>query len=212
MLPRDSGHDTIEENIQGVSKRCSLKSLENIVMRVAVFCSSRENINDQYKESAQIVGRWIGSNKCTLVYGGVDKGLMRIVASATKESGGRTVGIVPVTRMNVRNVLDDEIIYAQDLNDRKAKMLSLSDVFVVLPGGYGTLDELISIFTSLAFANNKTKQIILLNQNHIFDNTLEQFKVMIRERMMEQELLWRVKEASSPQECCKYLNELNTTK
>lgn len=180
-------------------------------MRVAVFCSSRENINELYKESAQIVGQWIGSHGATLIYGGVDKGLMHIVSSAVKETGGRTVGIVPITRMGVRNVFDDELIQARDLNERKAKMLSLSDVFVVLPGGYGTLDEFISIFTSLAFADNKTKQIILLNQNHLFDNTLEQIKVMIQERLMEQELMWRVKVASTPQECCNILEELNIT-
>ena len=112
---------------------------------------------------------------------------------------------------SLKNVFDDELIQARDLNERKAKMLSLSDVFVVLPGGYGTLDEFISIFTSLAFADNKTKQIILLNQNHLFDNTLEQIKVMIQERLMEQELMWRVKVASTPQECCNILDELNIT-
>ena len=56
-------------------------------MRVAVFCSSRENINELYKESAQIVGQWIGSHGATLIYGGVDKGLMHIVSSAVKETG-----------------------------------------------------------------------------------------------------------------------------
>ena len=176
-------------------------------MRIAVYCSSREEIDLCYKESAQIIGECIGSNSASLVYGGVDKGLMRIVSSAVKQKGSRVVGIVPVTRQNVRNVLDDEMIISSDLNDRKAKMLHLSDLFIVLSGGYGTLDEFISTFTSLAFAQNKTKQIILLNQNHMFDATMAQFQVMIKEGMMEKELLQRVKVVTTAQECCSMINQ-----
>ena len=176
-------------------------------MRIAVYCSSREEIDLCYKESAQIIGECIGSNSASLVYGGVDKGLMRIMSSAVKQKGGRVVGIVPVTRQNVRNVLDDEMIISSDLNDRKAKMLHLSDLFIVLPGGYGTLDEFVSTFTSLAFAQNKTKQIILLNQNHMFDATMAQFQVMIKEGMMEKELLQRVKVVTTAQECCSMINQ-----
>ena len=175
-------------------------------MRIAVFCSSRENIKEQYKESARTIGHWIGEHSCTLVYGGVDKGLMHIVANEVKTAGGRTVGIVPVTRLGVRNVRDDEMITSTDLNDRKAKMLRLCDLFIVLPGGYGTLDEFVSTFTSLAFAGNKTKEIIVLNQNNIFDTTLAQFQVMINEGMMEKELLQRVKVATTAQECCAMMN------
>lgn len=176
-------------------------------MRIAVFCSSRENINEQYKESARTIGRWIGEHSCTLIYGGVDKGLMHIVANEVKTAGGRTVGIVPVTRLGVRNVRDDEMITSTDLNDRKAKMLRLCDLFIVLPGGYGTLDEFVSTFTSLAFAGNKTKEIIVLNQNNIFDTTLAQFQVMINEGMMEKELLQRVKVATTAHECCAMMNQ-----
>lgn len=176
-------------------------------MRIAVYCSSREDIDVCYKESAQIIGECIGSHSASLIYGGVDKGLMKIVSSAVKQNGGRVVGIVPVTRKSVRNIHDDEMIISSDLNDRKAKMLRLSDLFVVLPGGYGTLDEFVSTFTSLAFAQNKTKQIILLNQNHLFDATLAQFQAMIEDRMMEKELLQRVKVVTTACECCSMINQ-----
>ena len=176
-------------------------------MRRAVFCSSRENIDERYKESARIIGEWIGNHSCTLVYGGVDKGLMHIVSSAVKKSGGRTVGIVPVSRLNLRNVSDDEMITSSNLNDRKNKMLLLSDLFIVLPGGYGTLDEFISTYTSLTFAGDSRKKIVLLNQNNLFDATLTQLQVMIKEGMMEEELLRRVKVVTTPQECCDYLEE-----
>ncbi len=176
-------------------------------MRIAVYCSSREEIDICYKESAQLIGECIGSHAASLIYGGVDKGLMRIVSSAVRQKGGRVVGIVPVARQSVRNMLDDEMIISCDLNDRKAKMLYLSDLFIVLPGGYGTLDEFVSTFTSLAFAQNKTKQIILLNQNHLFDATIAQFHAMIDEGMMEEELLNRVKIATTAHECCLMISQ-----
>lgn len=176
-------------------------------MKIAVYCSSRENINTCYKESAQIIGECIGSNSASLIYGGVDKGLMKIVSAAVRQNGGETVGVVPVSRQNVRNEFDNEMIIASDLNDRKAKMLRLSDLFIVLPGGYGTLDEFISTFTSLAFEQDETKQIIVLNQNHLFDATLAQFQAMIDERMMEKELLQRVKVATTAHECCVMINQ-----
>ena len=141
-------------------------------MKIAVYCSSREKIDAQYKESAKTIGECIGAHGATLIYGGVDRGLMSIVSQGVRDAGGRTVGIVPRLRQEVRNVLDDEMIAVDDLNERKALMLSMSDLFIVLPGGYGTLDEFVSTFTSLAFAGNKTKEIIVLNQNNIFDTTL----------------------------------------
>ena len=176
-------------------------------MNIAVYCSSRENINPQYKESAQVIGECIGKHSATLVYGGVDKGLMSIVSQAVRSAGGRTVGIVPESRQNLRNTCDDEMILSSDLNDRKAKMLRMSNLFIVLPGGYGTLDEFVSTYTSLTFEQDATKQIIMLNQNGIFDATMAQFQKMIEEGMMEKELLHRVKVAISAQECCLLIDE-----
>ena len=171
-------------------------------MKIAVYCSSREKIDAQYKEWAKTIGECIGAHGATLIYGGVDRGLMSIVSQGVRDAGGRTVGIVPRLRQEVRNVLDDEMIAVDDLNERKALMLSMSDMFIVLPGGYGTLDEFISTYTSLTFAQDDTKQIIVLNQNHIYDATMEQFQKMIDEGMMEIELLQRVKVATTAQECC----------
>ena len=136
-----------------------------------------------------MVGECIGIHGATLIYGGVDRGLMSIVSQGVRDAGGRTVGIVPRLRQEVRNVLDDETIAVDDLNERKALMLSMSDMFIVLPGGYGT------------------KQIIVLNQNHIYDATMEQFQKMIDEGMMEIELLQRVKVATTAQECCSLITQ-----
>ena len=176
-------------------------------MKVAVYCSSKSDLSSQFIESAKMVGEWIGSNNATLVYGGIDLGLMKEVATATKLHKGKVVGIVPVTRKSSYNKQNDENIIVTDLNERKAKMVLLSDVFVVLPGGYGTLDELMSTFTSLSFVSNKTKTIILLNQNGLYDNTLAQLNVMIANGLMDSKLMQYIKVATSGEECCKLLEQ-----
>ena len=76
-------------------------------MKVAVYCSSKSDLSSQFIESAKMVGEWIGSNNATLVYGGIDLGLMKEVATATKLHKGKVVGIVPVTRKSSYNKQND---------------------------------------------------------------------------------------------------------
>lgn len=179
-------------------------------MKIAVYCSSKSNISAQYYESAQNVGKWIGAHNATLIYGGIDLGLMREVATATKSHGGKVVGVVPVSRKQGINLINDENIIVDDLNERKAKMLMLADTFVVLPGGYGTIDEFISTFTSLSFINDKSKTIILLNQDGLYDHSLAQLKVMIDNSLMEYKHMQRIKVATTVQECCRLLEQIET--
>jgi uncharacterized protein (TIGR00730 family) len=176
-------------------------------MRIAVYCSSRTDIDLQYIQSAEAVGTWIGSHSATMVYGGMNFGLMKVVASAVKVSGGKVIGVVPISIKSGMNPENDETIFACDLNDRKAKIMMLSDVFVVLPGGYGSLDEFITTFAFLSFTSDSSKKIILLNQNNIYDNILQQMQVMIDNAMMDPALLQRIKIAVSAEECCVLLRE-----
>ena len=177
-------------------------------MRIVVYCSSRENIPGQYMESAAKIGRWIGSHGASLVYGGMDLGLMRIVAHEAREAGGRIVGVVPVKEKAKALECNDEEILAYDLNDRKAKLILLGDVFVVLAGGYGTLDEWISTFSFLTFAGDKNKTIIVINEDGLYDPMLEQFKLMLDRGLLSLENMSRMKIASSAEECCDMLEQL----
>ena len=177
-------------------------------MKIAIYCSSREDIDPQYIKSAEKIGAWIGSHAATMIYGGMNFGLMKVAATAVKSNGGRVVGVVPVTRKLDSSALNDETIIATDLNDRKAKIIMFSDVFVVLPGGYGSLDEFIATFASLSFVGNQSKTIILLNQNGLYDPTLQQFRLMIENKMMDPTLLQRVNVVATAQECCEMLELL----
>lgn len=177
------------------------------IMKVAVYCSSKNDIASHHVENANIVGKWIGINKATLIYGGINLGLMKEVADVAKSHGAKVVGIVPVSRKNNTFLRNDENIIVDDLNDRKAKMIMLADAFIVLAGGYGTLDEFISTLTSLSFANDKTKSIIVLNYGGLFDHTMAQLKLMAQNGLMNHDILQRVKIATTATECCNLLNQ-----
>lgn len=177
-------------------------------MRIVVYCSSRDGISGRFKEAAATVGRWIGRHGDTLVYGGMNLGLMKIVADNAREHGARVVGIVPVKEKHWEYPHNDESILALDLNDRKGKLIMLGDVFVVLAGGYGTLDEWVSTFSFLTFAGDGKKTIVVVNEEGLFDPTFAQLKLMVSHGLLSEEKLSRLKVASSAQECCDILESL----
>lgn len=181
-------------------------------MKIAVFCASKDNIDPLHNEAAKIVGQWIGAHKASLVYGGMNFGLMKIVANQAKNYGAKVVGVIPITHKNAHAPLNDENILVSDLNERKAIMTTLSDIFVVLPGGYGTLDELITTFTSLSFARNKSKKIIIININGLFDHTIAQLKAFADIHLMEPNLLHRINVVTNVNECCLLLDKFHKNK
>ena len=97
---------------------------------------------------------------------------------------------------------------AFDLNDRKAKLILLGDVFVVLAGGYGTLDELISTFSFLTFAGDTHKTIILVNEDGLYDPILSQLNLMIEQNLLSTQNMSRLKVVANAQECCQLLETL----
>lgn len=133
-------------------------------MKICVFCSANEQIAPEYFRAAEELGRWAANEGHTIVYGGVGQGLMEAVARAAHEAGGRTVGVVPVIVERggrVSQYVDVEIP-CDNLSDRKQLMMDQSDVFVALPGGIGTLDEVFTVAASATIGYH-SKPIILYN-------------------------------------------------
>ena len=146
-------------------------------MNVVVYCSSADRLPADWQAAAAAVGEWIGKNDACLVYGGVRKGLMQIVAEATHTAGGQVVGVVPARRFSDASELNDVKVPSNDLNDRKSIMQILGDVYVVLPGGYGTLDEFSSTFSYLNFTRQH-RPIIVLNTDGLYDPIIQQLARM----------------------------------
>jgi len=113
-------------------------------VRICVFCGSSPGNDSAYEDAARSVGQGLAENDCDLVYGGGRAGLMGVVADAVLAAGGKVTGVIP------RTLVDQEIAHAgltqllvvQTMHERKAKMADLSDGFIALPGGVGTLEEI----------------------------------------------------------------------
>jgi len=116
---------------------------------LCVFCGSSPGKDDVYLEAARGLGRLLAKRGITLVYGGGSVGLMGAVANATLREGGRAVGVIPKSLWDLevghRALSDLHIV--ETMHDRKAMMAELSDAFLVLPGGIGTLEEFFEIWT-----------------------------------------------------------------
>jgi uncharacterized protein (TIGR00730 family) len=147
-------------------------------MNICVFCSSSNAINNIYFDEAQKLGKLIGQGGHTLINGGANVGLMEAVTIAASKSGAKTVGIIP-ERMIGRSLASDnshEVIITPDMMERKAKMRDMSDAFIALPGGFGTLEEILEVMT-LRQLSYHTLPIVFINTNNFFDNLFKQFEV-----------------------------------
>lgn len=116
---------------------------------VCVYCGSRPGDNSAFTAAARAVGQWIGEHGGQLVYGGGRSGLMGVVAEATRQAGGRVVGVIPQALVDkeLANRLCDELHIVQTMHERKAMMAERSDAFLALPGGIGTFEELFEVWT-----------------------------------------------------------------
>src|SRR5687767_13830340 len=118
-------------------------------LTVCVYCGSRLGENLLFRHAAAAMGRGLAERDITLVYGGGRVGTMAVLADAALAAGGRVIGVIPhhLERKEVGHRGVAELFIVDTMHERKAKMASLADAFVVLPGGLGTLDEMFEILT-----------------------------------------------------------------
>lgn len=136
-------------------------------MNIAVYCSAHEGLPQAVRDDAAALGRWIGNNGHTLVYGGLDNGLMGTVASAAAESDAKIMGVVPQSRLSRRHPANTLDIMVATLHERKQTMEENAHVFVALDGGIGTIDEVMSALASTSFFDTP-RPIHLLNRDGLY--------------------------------------------
>lgn len=141
-------------------------------MNICVFCSAND-VAPQYVAAAEKLGRWLGREGHTLVYGGAKLGLMEAVARAAHEAGATVVGVVPAILEKTGRASDhiDVRVLCDSLDDRKAIMVERSDLFVALPGGVGTLDEIFTVVAAASIGYHH-KRVVLLNIDGFWDSLL----------------------------------------
>ena len=173
---------------------------------ICVFCSSSDSVEACYFEAAEALGSEIARRNYDLVYGGASVGLMRAVAHAVHAGGGQVIGIIPevIRDMGIAYEAADELIVTRTMAERKAAMHARSEAFIVLPGGFGTLEEFFEVLT-LRQLRYHDKPIVLLNVNAFFDPLLELFEHLYAGRFArsEHQSLYHV--ASTAAEAVEYL-------
>ena len=152
---------------------------------LCVYCASSDRLEARYYEAATAVGAEIARQHWQLVYGGGKTGMMGAVARGVKSGGGRVVGVIPdfMKARELEFTEADELISVLTMRERKMLMETRADAFLALPGGWGTLEEIMEILT-LAHLEVLKKPIVILNQDGFFDDLLRFNERIIAEKFM----------------------------
>ncbi len=153
----------------------------NDLKNICVFCGSSEGNDTHIIQAAKQLGKTFAENDITLVYGAAKIGVMGIIAKAALKQNGKVIGIIPefLKKKEVAHLGLSKLITTKNMHDRKLKMQEMSDGFIALPGGMGTLEELFEIITWLQLGLH-TKPIGLLNINDFYDDLLSLLENMVR--------------------------------
>ena len=171
---------------------------------ICVYASSSEAIAPPYFAAAQALGQLIGQRGHTLIYGGGALGLMGAVARSTHAGGGRVIGVIP-EKLTPQGYNDaDEMIVTQTMRERKQVMEDRADAFVVLPGGFGTLEEMLEILT-LKQLGYHYKAVTVLNTEGYYDPLLAAFEHIFTEGFAMELLRQSYHIASRPEELLTYI-------
>lgn len=179
-------------------------------MKITVFCGANNGRNEAYKENAMEVGKWIATNNHTLVYGGGKVGLMGIIADTVLEKNSEVIGIMPqfLVDREISHTGITEFIIVDDMSERKTKLVDLGDVFIALPGGPGTLEE-ISQVISWVRVGKKDAPCILMNVDGYYDFLEQYFDKMVKEGFLTKEDRARILFAKSVSEMEEFIDNYN---
>lgn len=176
-------------------------------MNIAVYCSSSNHIAPNYLQAANQLGEWIARNGHTLVFGGATGGSMTAVSEGAYQEKGLILGVIPeaVIKMNRQSPFCSTLIPVKSMDERKAKMKELSDIFVVLPGSYGTLDELFDVVASGIVGEHK-RPVILVNQNGIYDDLIHLTEKLKAEKFIPVEI-FQPEICENVEECIRFIEQ-----
>lgn len=157
---------------------------------IAVFCGSSEGNDPFIIEQALKLGQILANRQITLVYGAAKIGIMGKVAKGALDNHGKAIGVIPefLRTKEIVNTELTELIVTQNMHDRKVIIYEKSDGFMIIPGGFGTMDEFFEI-TTWGQLGLHTKPIGILNTNGFYDALLVQAKTMVERGFLKQENL-----------------------
>lgn len=178
----------------------------NYDVNICVFCSSSNQIPKEYMDMATDLGRKIAIGGYNLVHGGGKIGLMGILAASVQQFGGKVTGVLPemLNLDGIASESDDEIIITRDMADRKNEMRKRSRAFIALPGGFGTVEELMETITlkQLGYHN---LPIVIINTSLYYEKLLALFQHMFNQRFADESYASLYFVAADPDEAIHYI-------
>jgi uncharacterized protein (TIGR00730 family) len=168
---------------------------------VAVFCGSKNGVNPLYAQHAAELGRLIAVLNLKLIYGGGKRGLMGVIADAVLHHGGQACGVIPKVLIDWEQQHDglSELTIVPDMHTRKKMMYDLCDVAIVMPGGFGTLDELFEMLTWNQLKIHD-KKIFVLNSDGYYTHLMHHMNMMRKEGFLYEAPEERIIFCNSPVE------------
>jgi len=157
-------------------------------MKVCVYCASSNKVDKKYFKATEILAKNLAKNGITSVYGGGSNGLMGCLADTALQEGGKVIGILPhfMDKVEWGHKNLTELILVKDMHERKRLLIEGVDAVVALPGGCGTLEELMEVIT-LKRLGKFTKPIIILNTDGFYNHLKALLDKMVEERFMRTE-------------------------
>ncbi|RWL93337.1 TIGR00730 family Rossman fold protein [Mesorhizobium sp.] len=157
----------------------------NTIRSVCVYCGSSPGRDEAYVKAGHLLGRSLAKSGLRLIYGGGTKGIMGAVADGALKAGGKVTGIIPrflINREATESALDklDELLITDNMHERKHRMFEKSDAFVALPGGIGTVEEIVEIMTWAQLGHHR-KPIVFANIKGFWDPMLALIEHMAEE-------------------------------
>ncbi|MEO6134958.1 MAG: TIGR00730 family Rossman fold protein [Ginsengibacter sp.] len=171
------------------------------IKSLAVFCGSKSGNDPLYCEHAKQLGFLLAEKNITLIYGGGNKGMMGAVANAALEKKGKVIGIMPKILCTIEHQHNGltEMIEVEDMHSRKRMLYEKCDGALILPGGYGTMDEFFEMLTWNQL-NIHDKKIFVLNTSGFYDHLIHFISKMEEQGFLYHKIADRLKVVSSPEE------------
>jgi uncharacterized protein (TIGR00730 family) len=175
------------------------------IKSMAVFCGSKSGKNPLFEEHATLLGYLLAEKNISLIYGGGNKGLMSATANAVLEKKGKVIGIIPkvLTEWEHQHEGITELIVVDNMHTRKKMLYEKCDAAIILPGGYGTLDEFFEMLTWNQLSIHD-KHIFILNSAGFYNHLIEHINQMFLEVFLYEDLEKRITIVDAPEQLLKY--------
>jgi uncharacterized protein (TIGR00730 family) len=178
-----------------------------MISSLAVFCGSKKGKDEIYEQHAQQVGELMAKNNIRMIYGGGSSGIMGVVADAMMHHAGKVTGIIPhlLVEWERQHTGITELIIADDMHERKKKMYELCDAAIILPGGFGTLDELFEMLTWNQLSIHD-KRIFILNSGGFYDHMIAHIGHLEKHGFLYETARERITILSDPSELLEHIH------